>query len=231
MPPTRPADPLNRNRAIQLVLCLCLGGCSAPKIVPAQTPTPEKPASTPASDTAFPRGPRKPFSAKTLPIDLLIPGLTAFVVTETKSSLLLSHRASSSEIRVRFWSTSRIVTETQCEQELALLDPDATVRERVVGASPAVASQAFAPGPEYRGVVHSKVQSTPDGPLVGYVHGIAAGLGHCVSFDAKTEMAHPHAEQEMAERLALLMDGIAASLRLRQAERSLKPAALPFDGR
>jgi hypothetical protein len=164
-------------------------------------------------------------------MDLSLPEPSAFTVTETPNSLKLIHRASATEIRIRFWSTSRLVTETQCEGELRIQDPEAEKRERETRLVSAVHTQAFTPGTDYRGTIATYVISTSKGTLAGYVHGVAAGLQHCVSFDATTSVKHPGGEEMMANRLVKLVDGVAASLRLRQVDQAMSPQAPRFFNR
>jgi hypothetical protein len=159
-----------------------------------------------------------------------LPGPANFVISETKSTLAVDHEGSASSLRVRYWATRRRVTEEQCEQELALLDPGATERNRVTRDTATVATLPFTPGADYLGHIDSRVFAEANGDLTGYVHGVSAGLGHCVAFDARTQIRRQHAEEEMGERLSVLMNRIAGSLRLRAPE-AREPVKVPFSPR
>jgi hypothetical protein len=221
---------LRRATTLAFLLCIYLFGCATPNPKPPLNPSAVATQTPTTAVAAFPNDPFQPVNGRVIPVELELPGPTRFTISETKSTLSIDHEGSTSSLRVRYWATSRRVTEEQCEQELLLLDPTAAERNRVTRDAATVSTLPFTPGTDYLGHIDSRVFADSSGFLTGYVHGVSAGLGHCVAFDARTQISRQRAEKEMGERLSLLMDRIARSLKLRAPE-AREPSKVPFSPR
>jgi len=210
----------SRHRAV-LLGCLVSIGCGGPG-APAQggrnngaTVVEPVASSARAAEPTLPNGAWGSIVGTTLPAELSVPTPLAWKRSDGNDTLTLQHVPSHTQLLIRFWSSSRIATERLCEEQLLLLDPKAQVRTREVSSLEVMATRTFSPGEDYRGSVWSRVGNRTNGAVVGWIHGVAGGVGHCVSFDAQTEVTESNPESEMADRLALLLDGMAMKLRIR----------------
>src|SRR5512147_1512941 len=117
----------------------------------------------------------------------------------------------------------------QCRSELILVEPEAKFALQTLGSPTppssstptpnSVVTQAFEPGADLHGMIQASLRlpgsgSSRDVSLTGDVLGIAAGLGRCLALIAHTAGSDTN-ERELADRLAMLMDGMAKSLVVR----------------
>lgn len=166
-----------------------------------------------------------------LPLRLRLPFASEWQRRETKTSLRLEHPATQSQMVVRLWPTSRLVTTEQCLGELALLEPDAALAQQsfmrlaTTSSSPGdedmnfVVSKPFEPGADFHGLTRAAVHpTTVDGATMGIAIAVAAGVGRCLALIATTTVAAPKGEQELADRLAWIVEGTTQSLTVRTVE-------------
>lgn len=216
--------PLLRLFLVGVVSLSCLGCSAATPRPPSSAPvTGTNPAKNAAPQPAFPAGNQQVLKNSPLPFDLSVPELASWQRTDQRGRVTLEHAPTSTKLVLRHWTTSRLVTQAQCEQELLSLDPEALIRAQRLASVEPVVTLDFLPGSDYRGTLSSKVMAEAQGPVLGWVHGVAAGLGHCLAFDAKTSSNGPSAQAQIGERLSILMDVIAASVRLRAIDERPKP--------
>jgi hypothetical protein len=134
------------------------------------------------------------------------------------------HTPTNTVLELRHWTTLRRPTNAQCEEELALRTPELEQRRKRYRESEAMATRRFAPGAEHVGELTVKVVRVSNATSMAWVHGVAAGLGRCLTFDAETKVEDTKkVEPELARRVAVLLDEIAASIRMRQVEDVVEP--------
>jgi hypothetical protein len=173
-------------------------------------------------------------------VRLRLPFASEWQRRETKTSLRFEHSATQSQIVVRLWPASRLVTTEQCQSELALLEPDAALAQQLwerTAATPngspgadtnveggnVVIEKPFEPGRDFHGVARAAVHPTNgDAALHGIVIATAAGIGRCVALVATTLVAGTGAERELADRLAWIVEGATSSLAVRTVEARVK---------
>lgn len=152
---------------------------------------------------------------------------------ESPTSLRLEHLVTQTKLVVRHWPTSRLVTVEQCQSELALLEPDAALAQRLWSRAAStdpnaagdsvtqnvVVEKSFEPGRDFRGMVRGGVRpSDSDTNTHGVVVAVAAGVGRCIALIADTIVTDTRAEVQLADRLAWIVEGVAPSLRLQTIE-------------
>jgi hypothetical protein len=211
---------------IAAVVAATLSGCSHAASVPGTATPVAAPVSTAgqprtASAWAF-------IDGTELPVRLRIPFAAEWQRRETKTSLRLEHPRDNSQIIVRLWLTARLVTVDRCASELALIEPEAALARQTPMPSASdtevsdlgeVVVEKFEPGGDFHGSVRAFVHAG-DGveTTAGTVVAIAAGVGRCLALVASTSVVGANAEQQIADRLAWLVEGVTKSLSLRTVE-------------
>lgn len=238
--------PSGLRAPLWIVLGLGVAGACAPTAEPRsprdRNNQPEPPVELVGPVASLPQGPSERCLGKSIPLALNVPQLAAWQRSDRKNALSLHHPRSSTTMTVRFWSASRLVTPEQCTEQWLLLDPDAKSQLDATRAIEPVIKLPFSPGENHVGRLWSKVRRSREGQLLGWVHGVSAGLGHCISFDATTTIPAPASasppsaaasgETLLGERLNLLVHDVAETLTLQAIdargqplERRARPAA------
>jgi len=221
-----------------LLAVLC--GCSpaAPKRSSSMQAPPSKPTvPTESASTGWAW-----LEATQVPLRIRLPYGAEWQRRETKTSMHLEHGATHTRLVVRLWPASRQVTADQCLGELRLLDLDAdsaaltwhlAARHRATSDATApgefdpniVAEKSFAPGVGFDGFLCAGVIPTKgQAMLQGTVLGVSASVGHCVALVATTSVDTSDSEQQLAARLAWIVEGTAPSIALRTVESRVNAA-------
>jgi hypothetical protein len=147
-----------------------------------------------------------------------------------RDSLRLTHSSTATVIELRYWTAQRLATATTCEDDLALRSGEFDRRRRRYLESETLTRRPWTPGASDVGELTARVVRNRDdtaktkhtdvnhGAMAAWVHGVAVGLGHCIAFDAETVVSDAKGERELAKRVAVLLDDVAASIRMRQVE-------------
>ncbi|MGC4063226.1 MAG: hypothetical protein QM784_00960 [Polyangiaceae bacterium] len=178
----------------------------------------------------FPDGPPRRLEHLTLPVEMAVPSPSAWQRQPQRDTLRLIHAATETVVELRYWTTQRLATSRSCEDELTLRSGEFERRRKRYLESDAVTTRAFAPASDHVGELTAKVagnltaattttrNAVANGATTAWVHGVAVGLGHCLTFDAETTVHEAAGERELAKRVAVLVDVIAASIRLQRVE-------------
>lgn len=124
------------------------------------------------------------------------------------------HASSRSELRMRAWTAPRRVSPAECERQARSWRPQIPVAspETIVQAHRLDAPRGF----DTHVVVG--VQALAPTQLEGYALAFGAGVGRCYAAIYETRAEGANAERAVGERLAVVVDGIFASVRLRSVD-------------
>jgi hypothetical protein len=86
-----------------------------------------------------------------------------------------------------------------------------------------VVSDRFEPGGGFRGSMRANVRLASGGVTTGTVVAVAVGVGRCLVLAADTRADGEDAERRVTDRLAWLVEGVAKSLVVRNAEQRISP--------
>jgi hypothetical protein len=131
---------------------------------------------------------------------------------QTSRWLTLRHRPSDSELRVRTWAAARLVRPEECEQQARLWRPEipdpgghTALDQRRLDKPSGYTTRAVA---GVRPLGHT-------GELEGFALAFGATIGRCYAFVYTTRARGAGADNAIADRLAVVMDGILPAVQAR----------------
>jgi len=155
-----------------------------------------------------------------VPARVSLPDARSWHAHASGSFTVLEHASTHSTLTLRVAAAARLVRPEQCEADARLARPSlppsdgASVVERRALAAP----QGF----DTRLVVG--VEPRAGGTVHGYALAIGAATGRCYVACFETEGGGPHAPDDVADRLAVVVSGVFETLRIPSAdERAVPP--------
>jgi hypothetical protein len=197
---------------MRLVVLLVATACAAcareqhvVKPVPTRRPPePEKPAEFSDKDWEDVRSLRHS-------LELPLPARAAWTLDDRSDPWFVArHEATSSELRARIWTAPRLVQPAECEAQARRWRPELPPSE---GEAAVVNRELTAPE-GYRGQVVAGVLAEGGG-LRGYALAIGAAIGRCYAAEFTTHASGTGAEQAIGRRLATMIGGVFARVRVR----------------
>jgi hypothetical protein len=168
-----------------------------------------------------------------LPIEVMLPERASWRVTDGPTWLEAEQRESSSTLALRTWRAERLVRRSDCAAQARLARPTIPIasEESIVDqrsfAAPAGFDSELVVGVEPSG-----------GGVMGYAIVFGASVGYCYAALFTTTASGSGADQEVAARLGVAVDGILSGVRARSIdERAVRrrlvvtPAAPPSRAR
>lgn len=142
-------------------------------------------------------------------IEFRLPGKSAWASHEGASWLGLEHAPSASFLALRTWRAERLVRREDCAAAARLSRGSLPVvhEEALIERRPLAAPTGFD--------TELIVGVEPDGAaLSGYALAIGSSVGRCYAAVFTTRVSGPDADQELAARLALIVDQVFGTVRL-----------------
>jgi len=216
-----PARALTMGSLGLALLASVLAGCSAGATPVAHAPPPN-PAPAPAPKADVPSGFDGPFGERSLarvPARVSLPDARAWHARPSGSFTLLEHAPTHSTLALRIVNAARLVRPEQCEADARLARPSLPASDgvNVVERRALGAPQGF----DTRLAVG--VEPGPAGSVRGFALAIGAATGRCYVACFETESAGPHAADDVADRLAVMVSGALETLRVPHAEERAAP--------
>jgi hypothetical protein len=207
--------------SLGLVLALAVLSCSvgattaAPAVPPSPAPVPVPKAEAPSGfDGAFAER-----SLARVPARVSLPDARAWHARPSGSFTLLEHAPTHSTLALRVVNAQRLVRPEQCEADARLARPSLPAND---GAS-IVERRALAAPPGFDTRLAVGVEPGAAGSVRGFAHAIGAATGRCYVACFETESVGPHAADDVADRLAVIVSGVFETLRVPSAEERVAP--------
>ncbi len=172
-------------------------------------------APAPVVAASFPDGAAVRVRSRDLdfPIELRLPGKSAWQISDGPTWLVARHAASSSELALRTWRAERLVRRTDCVTQARLAR--ASIPE--IHDEAVVERRAFGIPADFDTELVVGVEPSAQG-ISGYAIAIGASVGRCYAAVFTTRVNGGGAEQEVAARLGVAVDRIFGSVRLRSVD-------------
>jgi hypothetical protein len=201
-------------RALVTAAALAVSCARAPAPEAARPPPP--PSVPPPADEAPAFG---TLGLATLPGSIALYDPERWRATKGGSFTVLEHATTRSTLTLRVWRAARLVRPAECENDARLArptlprpDPDMLVDSRALEAPAG-----------FDGLLVVGVEPAPPGGARGHALAVGAAVGRCflLAFDTVAEGAD--AALVVGDRLRMLVDRIAPSVRLREADERVQP--------
>lgn len=216
----RQPHPLLCRVALAALSLVSAAGCASSSHAAAGAEGPSQPtAHTKSAGAGSPSPPALPArdwgEVQSLRYSLLIrvPDWHAWQVDDQTSRwFLLRHVPTHSELRVRTWRAGRMVHPVDCERQARLWRPEIPLPK----ADAAIDRRRLSAPSGYTTLVVAGVEPVGRaGTLEGYVLAFGSTVGRCFAFVYTTRARAAGAEAAIGDRLALMTDGVLASVRIR----------------
>lgn len=156
-----------------------------------------------------------------VPVRLKLPDARRWHASASGTFTVLTHAGSRSSLVLRVGRAERRVRPAACEAEARLLRP----RLPTVDASSVVEARALAAPRGFDTHVVVAVESGDEGRVHGVALAVGAATGRCYVAAFETEGDGPHAAEDVADRLAVVVSGVFETLHVPDAEERATPPA------
>ena len=212
-------------RARTIRLALAIFGVIAASCGASTAPAPHSPP-TPAAQPLPPvRGSfDRDWGERTLariPVRLALPDARGWHASASGTFTVLVHASSHSSLALRIGRAPRLVRPEACEAEARLLRP----RLPAVDASNLVEQRSLAAPRGFDTHVRVGVEPRAEGRVHGVALAIGAAIGRCYVAAFETEGEGPHAAEDVADRLAVVVSGVFETLHVPEADERATPPA------
>lgn len=203
------------------VFGLIVGGCAASG-VPAHAAPEAAPADKPLAPVrgSFDRDWGERLLAR-VPVRLVLPDARGWHASASGTFTVLTHAGSRSSLALRVGRAARLVRPAACEAEARLLRPSLPA----IDASNVVEERALAAPRGFDTHVVVAVEPRDDSRVHGVALAIGAATGRCYVAAFETEGDGPHAAEDVADRLAVVVSGVFETLHVPDAEERATPPA------